>query len=83
LLLGFITGKVSCLDGGKCRYKLIAHTSVLAAVTESIRICHAIRKVGLQILLAGLQIALMSRFCIFFQNKTVNCNMQAGAEQAG
>jgi hypothetical protein len=33
--------------------KLFAYTSVFAAVTESRRICHAIRKVGLQILLAS------------------------------
>jgi hypothetical protein len=35
LVSGFISGKVDCLDGGKCRDKLIAYTSVFAAVKVS------------------------------------------------
>ena len=54
-----------------CKYrdKRFAYTSVLAAVTESKRICHAIREAGLRILLAGLQMVLMGRFCKFQNTK--------------
>jgi len=74
-------GNICFLGIGKWRYKLIAYTSVLAAVTESKRISHVMEKEGLRILLAGLQMAFMNRFCKF-KNKTVNCHMQATSGQA-
>ncbi len=78
-----ITGKLIYPGGGKCRDKLIAYTSVFAAVTGRIRICHAIPKEGLRSNFESLHMAFMNQFCIFFQNKTVNCHMQAASGQAG
>ena len=60
----WVSRYISLGEGKNCD-KLIAYTSVFAAVTESRWNSHVIRKVGLQILLAGLQMALMGRFCKF------------------
>jgi len=57
--------------------KLFAYTSVFAAVTESSAVPACRRGRRLAGALASLQMVLMSRFCKFFQNKTVNCHMQA------
>ena len=51
--------------------------TLLAAVTESSAVPACRRRRRLAGALASLQKVLMSRFCKFFQNKTVNCHMQA------
>jgi len=51
--------------------------TLLAAVTESSAVPACRRRRRLAGALASLQMVLMSRFCKFFQNKTVNCHMQA------
>jgi hypothetical protein len=50
---------------------------VFAAVTESSKVPACRRRRRLAGAQARLQMVLMSRFCKFFQNKTVNCHMQA------
>jgi len=56
--------------------------SVLGVVNFEFCHCHVRQIGGLQKRRESLQMMLMNRFCIFFQNKTVNYHMQASFGQA-